>query len=189
MSGIFGLESRVQRRPLSVAEINALIDADTDPLAAADAALDTRVDALEQSVALSVRRSASQSVADATDSIVAFDDVTEDTHTAWNVGTRTYTIPVAGLYAATYNIRWAPSVAGTYRQALFRIDGTDPYGVDLRPPMAGGLRTYLNASLGPVRLAVGQTVRVEVKQDSGGALNVEAGTGGLSSLQLTWVGP
>lgn len=178
MSGIFDLDRGGRGADPRVRSLNGRV-----------AALDTRIAALEAAdVALSVRRSAAQAVANNTNVTVAFDDVTQDSEGGYNTGTWTYTVAVAGLYIATTNIRWAISAAGNYRQALFRVDTTAAHGIDRRPPITG-INTFNHTTIAPLRLAVGQTVRIDVQQDSGGSLNIESNTGGQSSFQLARIGP
>jgi len=125
---------------------------------------DTRV------VAMTTGRAATQSIPDSTGTLVAFDAAISDTHGAWNTGTSLYTIPVPGWYRITTQVSFAASSTNG-REVRLRVNGSNirtlAYIFD--PTASAG--TFLNGAT-EYLFNAGDTVGIQVFQNSGGALNV-----------------
>lgn len=81
------------------------------------------------------------------------------------------TIAVPGIYLVTANIEWQGNVTGL-RQVLIVKNGASVSNGDLRTPPSGN--NFEMAYSRPLRLAAGDTLRVNVFQTSGVSLDVTA---------------
>lgn len=109
-----------------------------------------------------------------------FTDLTFDTE-RWDdaafhstsVNTARFTIPRFGRYAIGACIRWASNVTG-HRQGRLLVDGsTEIARVSQMAVTTAAIATMMEI-FSVSELGAGQYVTVQVYQDSGGALNVEA---------------
>lgn len=118
------------------------------------------------------RRVSTQSIPDATATDIVWDAEDEDAGGFRDPGEAEITIPVGsgGLYAVTASVTWAAAVSGFVSlnaSSGFVTSVPAVSSVDV----AGGLSSTTSAVMA---LADGQTVKVQVKQGSGGAVNVTA---------------
>jgi hypothetical protein len=110
-----------------------------------------------------------------THTILAFDSERYDTDTIHSTSSNTsrLTCVTPGVYAISAHVSFAPSAAGTLRAVHIRLNGATFIAVNYDPPVGGGFSTNVSVST-QYRLAAGDYVEVDVYQDSGGSLNVQA---------------
>lgn len=115
-----------------------------------------------------------QSIANDTLQAITFDTVRVNTQTAWVIGNPTrLTCAVAGFYAIGGGVRFAANTTG-YRQLTIRLNGaTQIATANMSAVSAVGITTAMTIATGYL-LAVGDYVELAVRQNSGGALNVDS---------------
>lgn len=130
------------------------------------------------------RMLAAQSIADSTETAIAFDaadDVDTDAYHDPSGAPTLFTAPSTGFYLIEADIQWAANALGT---RAIKIDSSgDAHEYDYQEenaPATGGLKQSVVVLL---RLALGQTARLMVSQTSGGALNCGGNT--IANAQLT----
>lgn len=85
------------------------------------------------------------------------------------------TVPAGkdGLYLITFTAEFSASAAGTFRQAVARLNGVTVVAQDMRPPVGGGNVTITNFST-VAKLAAADYIEIRLLQDSGVGLNSDA---------------
>ena len=125
-----------------------------------------------------MRRSVNQSVPTAGSAAypvgytrVDFDTIEMDDLGGVDASTDTFTATVAGAYLVTANISWAPNVTGN-RVLIVGLNAAVLVSTS-SAALGGGYTTNQNA-VTMVDLAVGDQIVLDVLQNSGGALDLEA---------------
>jgi hypothetical protein len=98
------------------------------------------------------------------------------------------TIPRAGLWLITAGVNWELNGTGSRLIQVARNGDTNDDSVSLIEAPASGIPTAQMGS-GLQRLAVGDTVEVQVMQDSGSALNARGISPNDPLLEAVWLGP
>jgi hypothetical protein len=93
------------------------------------------------------------------------------------------TCRVAGDYNASANLLYASNSTG-FRLAYIRKNGTTDVAIVMANAVVGASTALIVTTPGPITLAVGDYLQVIVWQNSGGALNVDAG--GEFSPEFGW---
>lgn len=123
-----------------------------------------------------IAHSTTQSIANSTDTVVAFNTDDLDSAALHDTATNNsrITIPTGqgGLWLFTGYVEFAASATGQRKLAL-RVDGATVVAQQLVDAAAAGVTTGLNVALLAVRTA-SQYVELVVNQNSGGALNLSA---------------
>lgn len=169
--------------PLPGAVVTLLTDgADlfaVDHVAAADRTLSPRAS-----------RSTSQSIPDATDTAITFDGVNSDAWVCWSAGNATrLTAPVTGRYMAVGTAHFAGNATGV-RSIWVEKTGTSTLARVQHITAGASLPTWLNISTPPFDMIGGTDyVRLIVRQNSGGALDVNNSSTFSPSLSLIYLGP
>lgn len=121
------------------------------------------------------RRTGAQTISNATETTVAFDNEDHDTNslhdTVTNNGRLTCVVP--GIYSIYGFVLWQASTVGR-RVIRFKVNGATYIGQSIVHPVQTGDRTGHGVEV-KWRLAAGDYVTMHVEQDSGGDLNVEGG--------------
>lgn len=134
-----------------------------------------------------IERTATQSINNATDTLVAFTagasfDTESPSDPMFSSGTNTtITIRTAGIFLVSFNVTFAANTTGT-RFAGVRLGG----GATQPSAQVGGHNSPGDVTLNgtfPMSLSVGNALTLNVYQTSGGALNVTSGF-----LSAVWVG-
>jgi hypothetical protein len=120
-----------------------------------------------------IYKAADQTIATGTVTTVLFDSQRYDTASLSAGGIMT--APAAGDYRMGAHIRFAANATGQ-RGVYLQHNSSTYIAIDSRPAVIGGWPTDVTISC-EYRLAAGDTVRVQVFQDSGGDLNILAGPG------------
>lgn len=123
---------------------------------------DTRV------VAARVNHTAGQSIPSGTDTAVAFNTTTFDTHGAYNTGTGVYTVPVAGIYEVSALIDFSANATGVRLVGFYRNGSLVAYG-ERKNGVSGGESTYCHGNTSFL-CNVGDTLSVTATQTSGSTL-------------------
>ena len=125
-------------------------------------------------VSVRVYNDAIQSIPDATDTALAFNQERFDTSALHDVSTNSsrLTAPNAGKYVISGNVRFAGNATG-FRQVYIRLNGGVSIAFIRHLPVAAGTDTVLALST-LYELAVNDYVELVVNQSSGGALNVNS---------------
>lgn len=111
-----------------------------------------------------------------TEQVVTFDSERYDSgglHST-SVNTSRLTAPITGLYSVGACVRFASNATG-YRYIYLRLNGTTVLGADIRPA-ASSVATVVPLMV-DYQLTAGDYVEVVANQLSGGALNMETGSG------------
>jgi hypothetical protein len=129
-----------------------------------------------------------QSIGNGSLTTVNFDNESFDTAGLHDLVTTNsvLTAPVAGIYQLTGNVRWASNATGSRFVGLETPAGR--IASVWVPAAPGGADTDLSIS-DVFALAAGDTVHMEVYQDSGGALTLIKNGTDAPNLSLTWIGP
>lgn len=123
-----------------------------------------------------VRRTTDQSISNSAFNVVSFDAEVFDSDGFWVVGSPTLiTIPHQGLYVFGGNGKWATNATGT-RELAIRLNGSEVLRTNDQPvhPTFGGANSIWQTVGYQYRLEVGDTLELLARQESGGALNLEA---------------
>lgn len=117
-----------------------------------------------------VQRSGTQSIANASSTVVVFNSLVYDTHGALNTSSGVFTAPVAGYYRVSSKIEFAANATGDRETSLFKNGSRYAYlGYNSNSSASG--TANVGGSI-DVQLAAGDTLDIRVRQTSGGALNV-----------------
>lgn len=120
--------------------------------------------------------SVAQSIPNATDTVVTLDSEEADTGAIHSIASATsrFTVPVggAGRWAGLAYIPWASNAGGTYRYIWWKKNGTRILGSLTSSPAEAGPGQDQQNALRPILLAEGDYLEAEVRQDTGGALNI-----------------
>ena len=127
-----------------------------------------------------VRQTVTQSIPNTSPTNVSFDTVIYDSHGGWNSGASNYTVSVAGWYWVSILVEFQSNATGVRTCRLNQNNTGSSLLVHTMTPNASGnsAGAYLT---GPVKCAIGDVIRVEAAQTSGGALGTQV-TGGYTSV-------
>lgn len=153
------------------------------------------LDFLAKPPSCGLSRSTEQSIATGVWRSIAWNTEGWDTDTMWSSTAATRVdINTAGKYLVTANAGFVASTAGVARLMGIAIDGSStasPSGVGGRvyhpPPRTGNSLNMTHSQM--ISLTSTQTVRIQVFQDSGGALNVieSAADGQTPRVSVMWM--
>jgi formylmethanofuran dehydrogenase subunit D len=119
---------------------------------------------------------------------IQFPTATVDNYTMWSSGTNTkLTINRAGVYFV-YGLAAVAEASGAagYRASRLLVNGTTVYGgMSSQVATASTAGTQLPA-FGHIRLAVNDTIELQMQQNDTGALTVKTGTGDHARLIAVW---
>lgn len=135
-------------------------------------------------------RSTTQSIADATDEAVTFDAVNSDDWGSWSAGqaTRVYA-KMTGRYIATATVHFAGNATGL-RSAWIEKTATTTYGRVQVLSAGAGSPTWLTVSTTAFDMTADTDyVRLLVRQNSGGPLNLNTSSTVSPALSLIYLGP
>lgn len=128
---------------------------------------------------------ASQSIPDATNTVIVFDTANFDTHAAYSTSTGRFTAPVAGIYKVHAAARFATNGTGE-RLIYLRVNGSASV-TELEQDLANGsFPIRINGAM-DVKLNAGDYVEILAYQNSGGALNVEGSADPFTYLNISRV--
>ena len=108
----------------------------------------------------------------------------EDTHGAFDASTGIFTAPRAGLYFIRGSVGFSPISAGSVKLSAV-ISGATEEVFGQAQAGAAGVLTVSGAT--SMRLAAGETVKLEATQTSGGAVNCSSGW--ATSISITEMEP
>lgn len=118
------------------------------------------------------RLQSSQTITTATNTDLSFDVALYNPDTLWVVGSPTImTTIVSGVYTITGSVLWSGMATDSYQRARITVNGS-PIGGAAAGAVAGKVG-MVNPSF-QVRLSAGDTIGVEVRQESGGDETVTA---------------
>lgn len=173
-----------------IAVLNSNMDAIDAALHAhdlADAALDTRLDAIEAAQPfVSLTRTTLQTLTTGVTTAIAFNNELNDASGFHAPNSTDLVVPagMAGLYVIQAQVGFVANAGGNQRNAIIRVNGAiiamgviPPGGASLAPTV--GLIT---------RLAVGDIVTVAAHQNSGGNLDTSTAAGFLPAVQMARLG-
>lgn len=122
-----------------------------------------------------VMRTTNQSISTATYTDVIFNSELEDTDSFYDAGSPTiFTIPYTGVYAFGGRVYYANNATGS-RITNLTVTGDGKGTVDSRDACTTGLDTMVTVNA-VSKLSASDTVKINVWQSSGGALNIVANT-------------
>lgn len=135
-----------------------------------------------------VYHDASQSIADATAAVLAFNTERYDTDTIHDTVTNNsrLTCKTAGKYRITANVQWAANGTGS-RGVYIRLNGVTPIAYELIATASTTLKTIQEVTT-VYDLAVNDYVEMVVYQNSGGALNAETAANYSPEFMMERVG-
>ena len=127
---------------------------------------DTRV------VAASYQLSTNPSIANSTATALGFDTKLVDTHGAFNSGSSTFTAPMSGIYEVSATINWA---ANATNGRELRVYNNGSLFAELAYSGTPGSFQFCQTGTATKFLNAGDTLAIEVFQNSGGALALAGG--------------
>ncbi len=145
--------------------------------------IDDQVDALTDGFGgvAAIQVATAQSVDDDTNTIISF---STELHDDWNnTGTNPIDIPGAGVYMAVANIRWDGASGGIIRRVRIETVGVIKAEEEREPR---GVFSFTMNVTWVGFLTAFDDLRVNVYQDSGGAINVQPGA--LSTFSIARLG-
>lgn len=134
-----------------------------------------------------VYNSANESINNATDTALTFNSERFDTDTIHSTVSNTsrLTATTAGKYLIFGHAQFAPNATGT-RKVFIRLNGTTNLGT-IEVPNNGGAANVELPITTIYQLAATDYVELVVFQNSGGALNVNAGASQSPEFGMLWV--
>lgn len=138
-----------------------------------------------------VFHNADQAVASTSLVTLAFNSERFDTDTMHDTVTNNsrITFNTAGVYAVSVGIHWSGSSSGNY-ETIILLNGTTAIGyhyVTVPTGAGAGPRYVLCAP--PYKFAAADYVQAQVRQDSGGSLNVQVQGNWSAEFSAVWQGP
>lgn len=133
-----------------------------------------------------VKQANSQSIGNSSVTTLSYDTLIFDSHSGWNSGTHVYTVQVAGWYWASILVNWQTNTSGIRTCRLNRNGTGSSVVIGTCTPGTGtsAIGTYIT---GPVQCSIGDTLKVEVVQTSGGSLSTQVTAGYTSVFTLDWM--
>lgn len=111
------------------------------------------------------------------DTAVATSDIT------WDGSDLSFTVPVAGSYLVSANLRWANNNTTGSRYIAFAVDGVQGSSTGITPPAL----TNQNVSFARVlKLTAGQKVSLLAFQSSGGTIALYTGSDNSTFMDIVW---
>lgn len=134
-----------------------------------------------------VFNSVAQSIATVTNTILTFDSERFDTDAIHSTTATTsrLTATTAGVYAISASIEWASVAATDPRHIRLKLNGLTDIAKSRTAAPGGAVHEQSITTL--YKLAAGEYVEVEVRQASGGALNVQASGNYSPEFSMAWV--
>lgn len=133
-----------------------------------------------------VKQAVAQSIPNNTITTLTYDTVIYDSHSGWSNSTHVYTVQVAGWYWVSMQIELDSNSTGI-RTCRLNQNGTgSTILIHTMTPNAIGDSSGLYLT-GPVKCAIGDTLKVELVQTSGGALGTHLIGGYNCSFSLDWM--
>ncbi len=124
----------------------------------------------------------SQSIPNTTATKVTLNSTAIDNYTGYTSANSTYTVQRAGLYLAGATVPFAASTGGR-RNVGIAVNGTTYWGPGYQACQAG---TTIATKTQAFSLQAGDTVTLEVEQDSGGSLALSSAD--VTRIFLVWLG-
>lgn len=143
-----------------------------------------------RTIAPRTSRSTNQTIATATDAAIDFDGVNSDAWGSWASGANSarLTCKVPGRYMAVGEATFEANATG-FRRVWIEKDGTSTVGRVDAISIGGGSAMWVNVTSQPFTMAVGEYIRLMVRQNSGGNLSVINSSTFSPSLSLIYLGP
>lgn len=143
----------------------------------------------QRTVGARVWRSTAQTISDSTTTPISFDTERYDNGGMWVSGSPTLLRAVlSGIYLVTASIEWAVNSTGYRHMAVYNTT-TSQYVItqDMRTADASNVAGMSCAGL--VKLDLDDTIRLEVWQNRGGTLNINATADYTPIFAAHWLGP
>ncbi len=138
-----------------------------------------------------VQKSTEQSIASAVWRSMSWNTEVWDTDTMWSSTAATrLDVNTAGKYLVSASIGWAASTAGVERHVGIAVGGSSTAApAYAKQSMEADVGTIVRRMTVTdiIRLTSTQYIRIQVYQDSGGALNVQHDTVDIASAAVLWV--
>lgn len=125
------------------------------------------------------RPSSDQTIGNSSSTLLDIGTVLYDTDSGWDTGSDTYTIPVAGKYMITGNVRWASSSVGG-RAIGVRVNGGTINFSSFIPAFS----THSNSFVFVDDFSVNDDIQIFVLQSSGGDLDVNASATNIDIFKI-----
>jgi len=134
--------------------------------------------AASESVNMASTNTASQSIPNATTTIVAFNSRFYDSHNALNTSTGVYTAPLSGKYRVSASVQFGSfAMAAATQEVLFYLykNGSLYMVLDTRGGTTTSVDWLVNGSAS-ISLLAGDTIDIRVQQQSGSSRNLSGGS-------------
>lgn len=152
------------------------INANMDGLDTIIDLINTRVTALEPKHIAKMRRASTQSIGNAADEQLLFTSTPDSDPVGFGDDANDrFQVPVAGWYSIEFLVAWASNATGR-RDVIIRKNAAD-FHTFRQPAMTGVVNTFQHGMIMD-EFALNDSITFRVFQDSGGALNVQAGGAG-----------
>lgn len=137
-----------------------------------------------------VYHSASQAIAPATGTVLAFNSERFDSAAMHDTATNNsrITAPISGVYALTATVQWNSNASASFQTSLM-LNGTTLIALQIVTPAAGGALNHGQVVAAIYKLAAGEYVEVYVYQATAGSVNVLSGGNYSPEFAAAWLGP
>lgn len=144
----------------------------------------------DRTIAPRANRSTNQNIANATDASIDFDGVNSDAWGSWASGANSarLTCKVPGRYMAVGQVTFEANATG-FRRVWIEKDSSSTVGRVDAISIGAGSAMWLNVTSQPFTMAVGEYIRLMVRQNSGGSLAVVNSSTFSPTLSLIYLGP
>lgn len=127
-------------------------------------------------IAARIQRNTNQSIPNNTNTNIVFNNVIEDNTSSFNSGTGFWVCPESGYYNFVGQMIFASNTTG-YREAyIYNVTDSTNYTFTRSTPLGGGVGTVFQTAGNGIFVRKGVSITVQVFQNSGGALDIQAGT-------------
>jgi len=135
-----------------------------------------------------VTRTTSQSIPSGTPTDLSYDVERFDIAGLFNPAAPTLlTAPIDGIYSISASVIWAPSATGQRQVEILVGSNPNPIAFEVDTNAGAGVLKSQNVST-IYALGAGDSIRVRVSQDSGGALDVSKQGEASPELMMAWIG-
>jgi hypothetical protein len=131
------------------------------------------------------RQTPAQSISNTSETVIAWGSVGVDTESGWDDPNEAYDVPATGQYLVGIRCQWASNGSGRRRITLQRDTGSGFADTSVQDHQhVGGTVTHVSHCTDVVDLEAGDSLRVRVFQNSGGALDMDS-----ANWFLVYLGP
>lgn len=131
-----------------------------------------------------VRQTTNQTLTTGIDTVITMTTVEFDNYSAYNTGTSTYTVPMAGWYQISVAVAFSTNTTGRRASEVYK-NGSSLQQFYCVTTASTGVTVALSTNI--ALLAFGDLIVPRGAQDSGGNLTTQVGSGYNSWMAVEWL--